>query len=623
MSFIPPCGTFRCLTDIKFTMSYQHVVRFTSISAQTAYFEGKIKHIRDVNGELKPMEWVNITYTRRPDTKAVRVEGHITNFVDINYCMYQNSDQPNSQYGDRWWYAFVVKCEYINNNTVELTLVEDIWQNYHLYMDLPTQQYVLRQHSVQDKPSEHLIDEGVPFGEYQYELIGAVKQLMSLSVVVNATQFKNTPEAPGFYSGVFTGSGYRRFPVGEYEALCAYFEYLTSNNLSDGIISVFMVPNSFDYTPTTDGSIKTNKIDIKIENNWGKPITENYTPVNNKLYMFPYNFLYITDYSGNTWNCRYEDFDVIVPGFGSYRTQPEFIVYTCFSPNPEALLVPYRYKGQEGAQLNERMLLTGWPQCSWQTDTYKAYLAATSARREAFVTNYSERINFDHVTSGIDLVSSIGSAAVQLATGAALGGPVGLAMAAPGAVGTLYNSGKNMVEMDIEHRKTWRNYQAEMRDKESLPAHAHGTISNAMGVASQTKNFGFYRCHIQEGYCYVLDSFFTLYGYLHNNITDINLDSRPHFNYIQIDNPVIYGGIPADSLVKLKNIFADGVWLWKNGDEVGDFTLDNRPNPEDRWTRPADWDDWDNNQLGTPDEWSYNPPQSLESEVENDAQIND
>lgn len=614
MSMIPPNGTFRCLTGIKFTMSYQHVVKFTSVEAQTNYFASHIKQLRNSEGGLTPMEWQHVSYMRHPSTKAVRIEGDIGNFYDINYCMYQNDSQAGTAFSNRWWYAFVVKCEYINNHTVELQLVEDIWQNYHLYMTMPQKQYVVRQHSVEDKPSEHLIDEGIAFGEYQYECIGSVNQLNSLSVVVNATQFKNTPEAPGFYSGVFTGSGYRRFPVSQYEELCAYFEYLTSNNLADGIISVFMIPNSFEYQPTQDGSIKTNKIDIRIENNWGLPLVEDYTPVNNKTYMFPYNFLYITDFSGNTWNCRYEDFNVLVPGTGVYRTQPHFLVYTCFSPNPEALLVPFSYKGQYGAQMNERMLLSGWPQCSWQTDTYKAYLAATTARREAFTTNYNERINYDHVVSGIEMAKGIGTAAVQIAGGLALapftGGAstIGAAAGIAQGINTLYNEGKNMTEMELEHNATWRNYQAELRDKESLPYQAHGTISNALGVATQCKNYGFFKCHVTEGYAYVIDSFFTLYGYFHNNVTDINLDSRPHFNYIQIDNPTVYGDIPADSLVRLKNIFADGVWLWKNGDEVGDFSLDNRPYPNQRWTRPTDWDSWDNGQVSIPSEWQYQPP---------------
>ena len=56
-----------------------------------------------------------------------------------------------------------------------------------------------------------------------------------------------------------------------------------------------------------------------------------------------------------------------------------------------------------------------------------------------------------------------------------------------------------------------------------------------------------------------------------------NINSRPHWNYVKTINCVIVGEAPSDDIATICGIFNNGITFWKNGDEVGNYNLDNSP----------------------------------------------
>ena len=72
-----------------------------------------------------------------------------------------------------------------------------------------------------------------------------------------------------------------------------------------------------------------------------------------------------------------------------------------------------------------------------------------------------------------------------------------------------------------------------------------------------------------------IDKYFDFYGYKVNRFAIPNLESRPHWNYIQTIDCNIEGSFPDEHITKLKSIFNKGVTIWHAAAEVNNYELDN------------------------------------------------
>ena len=94
----------------------------------------------------------NITYIKE---NKIRVEVAIDEIRDCNYMMYQNTN-----YGNKWFYAFITKTEYINNIVTEIEFSMDYVQTW--YFDIKFEpSFVEREHSSTDGVGDNLIDEPI------------------------------------------------------------------------------------------------------------------------------------------------------------------------------------------------------------------------------------------------------------------------------------------------------------------------------------------------------------------------------------------------------------------------------------------------------------------------------
>ena len=55
------------------------------------------------------------------------------------------------------------------------------------------------------------------------------------------------------------------------------------------------------------------------------------------------------------------------------------------------------------------------------------------------------------------------------------------------------------------------------------------------------------------------------------------MNSRPHWNYVKTIDCSISGSVPSDDEKTICNIFDKGITFWKNGNEIGNYSLNNRP----------------------------------------------
>lgn len=93
-------------------LSNKHQLTFNSKDEQIAYFRS-----------LPKLEIDNISYIRKDN--YIRYPEHIDNLIEYNYCFYQNEN-----YSNKWFYAFIVRMEYVNDNCTNIYIKQDVFQTW-------------------------------------------------------------------------------------------------------------------------------------------------------------------------------------------------------------------------------------------------------------------------------------------------------------------------------------------------------------------------------------------------------------------------------------------------------------------------------------------------------------
>lgn len=94
------------------TLNNKNQLTFSSKSAQESYFKSLSKlHIDD------------ISYQRKDD--VIRYPAHIDKIIEYNYCMYKNENYLN-----KWFYAYIVSMEYVNDGMTLIHIKTDVWQTW-------------------------------------------------------------------------------------------------------------------------------------------------------------------------------------------------------------------------------------------------------------------------------------------------------------------------------------------------------------------------------------------------------------------------------------------------------------------------------------------------------------
>lgn len=524
--YIFPNSSIRILQNIPLSSDYRNTILFTSNTDQQAFFYQKSKYILENYSYIRPQQ-------------AIRVGFSADNLYDCNYLMFQNSS-----YGLKWFYAFITDIIYINNDCAEIRYELDVLQTWMLEWQMHPC-FVVREHSVTDTPGSNLVPEGLETGDYVSDGMSDTGYLSSQSILITATFDSEMQDSVGaMRSGIYSGLTYHVF-----DTFTAANEFITAAvgaAKSDGIVSVSMLPTEI---CTADGTAAPNTYEVTIP----KTVTSlgSYTPRNKKLLTYPYNFLYCTNLSGVSAEFHYEYFSSDACYF--YLTGD-------MSPNPQILLAPKNYKGVD-INYNERMILEGFPQCAFTTNSYEAWLAQNAGANIA--TGFS--IAAGALRSGADIGAGVASA-----RGMGKG-----SLITPEATGASTGLLSRGISELLDTAQTAGNYMAQRYDRSRQPPQASGSTANSVLFADDHKNFYFQHMHITEEFAAIIDGYFDLYGYATNALKVPNLTSRPHWNYVKTMGCNITGNIPAGALAQTRSIFDTGITFWKNGNEVGNYSLDN------------------------------------------------
>lgn len=470
--------------------------------------------------------------------------------LKCNYMAFKNPD-----YDNEYCFAFIDLIDYINDESVQITYTLDIWHTYHDKFSY-NKVFVEREHVADDTIGKHTLDEGLETGDYIINDAGEITSKLRAGYYIVAVN----KYAPGMgyiptdrtYGNVYSGYVYILFKLAT--EVSEFIKAYDGHGIGDAIINIFAIPQmitlptpfptititSYGYGDVTIACMPLSSTLVPYEIETGKTIPINttingYTPKNNKLFCFPYNYLLLSNNAGSEVQFNYEDF------VGT----PTFNIDGVICPGCSIKMYPINYKKFDDSrnptrphfqplEFNYGITAGKYPNCSWSNDAYTNWLTQNA-------------VNMEMERMGAEL-------------GMFTGGATELGENIASGFGTILN------QMAVKKQHSY------------MPNQTKGNL-NAGDVAysSSALSLTYSKMSIKEEYARIIDAFFSRYGYQVNEIKQPNLSSRTQFNFIKVggtDN-LVSGEIPARDLEEINALCRRGVTIFHNINNFGNYTIDN------------------------------------------------
>ena len=505
---ITPNSTVKILQNVPLDAAHNNTLYWYSTTAQTSYFSGQAKYSFDA-----------LSYQRRERSILLPISSD--SVYDCNYLMYKNTN-----YGNRWFYAFVTAINYVNDNCAEVVYqfdpLQSWWGNWSRGMC-----YIEREHSKTDAVGDNLLPENFALGDYEMLNNTRLNATTNLKVYVACTFDSSFSGYYGHSIGnVFTGLNFQEFDFEtEISDLITFIQEATEKNLADGIVSIFMAPK-MESSTSVGPNVQTFNLTSSITGDF-----DGYSPKNNKIYTYPYNFIYVYTDDGVSIDYAYEYFE---------NGLPTFKVYSSYSTCPELVLIPQNYKGAQ-QNMNEKLSLGGFPQCAYNIDSYKAWAAQNA---NGFWLQNSQTI-------ANSLYSAIGSIVANNALSLS-----------KGISNAYFSIAQDLNTLDVVKH---------------MPNASRGSSTGGATYSNDLKDFYFCNMRIRGEFAKMIDDFWTRYGYPKRRLAIPDIDARPQYTYTKTSGAYIYGDAPAADLQEIASYFDAGITFWKNPANVGDYTVSNTP----------------------------------------------
>lgn len=481
----------------------------------------------------------NFTYQRKDS--VIRYPAHIDSILTYNYVMYQNE-----AYTNKWFYAFISKMEYVNDNMTYITIKCDVYQTWQFDM-VWKRSFIEREHVNIDTVGMHTVPENLETGPYKINSViqdpnmgkNSLGYFLMTTLDLSGVGSKNPLEqtSGGVYGGIYGGVRYYKFRKDNYGSVKAILQWVAKCGQLDGIIGMFVCPylivdGEGAEVPDTENP---DSYDINI----GKLTScDGYVPKNNKLLTYPYSYLSVTNAGGDAIIYKNELF--------SNASNCEFTIKGQLCPGGSIKLYPKNYNG---ASINRQETLTlgKFPICSYNTDMYTNWLTQNS-------------VNFAGKTWNVDELSGLQ------------------------ALGGLFDAGSSLMKLDpfgtvkagINTFTGIGNALIQKKQHELIPNAVKGDINSGDIVTALGDNrFTFYRMSVKQEYAKLIDDYFSMYGYQINMVTLPHITGRENWNFVKTVGANIEGDIPEDDMNELKSLFNNGITIWHNPSTYLDYSQSN------------------------------------------------
>lgn len=480
--------------------------------------------------------------------------------LQANYIAFQNPD-----YSNKWFFAWIDDVIYKGDKNTEITFTVDAWSTWFDKWQKKTC-FINRQHVNDDTIGLHTIPENLDVGEVVQESITediaygndfgywiAVASNWEIKDGSSGTELlekdKGTQNAGiTVYNNTVFGTKLFLFHITDLSSFKDLTLLLIRTNADDHIEDVqniFILPDvAIDQSKLENHSAKaisdeytfsfyTMSYDMSPQkfNTEINKITSfsDYTPKNNKCFVYPYNYIFVSNNQGSNNIYKYEDFNTEKCIF-----ENQFSI----AIGGSGRIVPKNYKGM-ATNDDEALALGKYPTCAWSSDAFTNWLTQNS------------------VNMAVSLGLTAGAIAGTIATGGAT---------APALAGAVMSVAENI------GNTIGQFYQA------SLLPNINGGQANGDVIWACNRNmFIFRQMRVKTEYLKIIDDYFTRFGYAIKSLTMPNITGRKYWNYVEIgaNEEIGYGEVPSKFMDIINNACRKGVTIWHNHSDIGNFNLDN------------------------------------------------
>lgn len=558
---------------IPIEMDMKNQLTFNNKEEQAKYF---------ASHEVARYEKVN--YIRK--NSIIRLNKNVDDCYNFNYVMYRNTDYTN-----KWFYAFVTNVEFITRGNTAVQIATDPWQTWQFDVKY-YQSFVKREmcNVSDDYPGFNLIPEGLETGEYK---IGGTAEFDNLEPVWVIAYLGNTWNSSGSEIPIGDG-GYIANGIAQSVTfiICTTLDAYNSvtgqlqsdENRSQYILSCFSVPRLAvqDYLNSSTAILGIDNAYVYIQGNTYNqaPVQktllslpnnlDGYIPINQKLRTYPYIYVGFNPVNGQNKIYRYENFT---------NNTPVFNLISEVNPNPSIYFIPQDYRGANGNSMSDIASVSGYPTLSSRNDYFNSWLATSMPTMKNNLAQTQSSYNVNRLGTGIQgalggastIGNMVNSSQKENTTG------MDMANAVTGLVSNSLSAAQNIVNQDINYEYYVKGMLAQIETQQMLPDNANLSSSNAtlIGYNLFDKNI-FSRYTIKAQFAKRIDKYFNMYGYETDELKIPNLNNRPNWNYVQTIGINITAPIPQLDLLQIKAMFNDGVTLWHNPNTFGDYSQNNR-----------------------------------------------
>lgn len=481
---------------IPWNSDYTHVRLFESASAANTFILSKAAYTKTQYSYISP-------------SKQIRADGMADQYRDCNYIAWKNTG-----YSNKWFYAFITDVTYLADNTCLISFEYDIFQTW-FYDTTVNPSYVEREHVDDDTIGANTVPENVVMGDpvnvsYSNTVLPHKWYMYATQVFDELAQDGFTWTDPGAKDNEL--SGYYKINLTDRTQANRVVDLYTRKGKLESLIAMFALTSE-------SGTGSDYNFRIASPADFG-----GYTPKNNKLFCYPYNYLTVV-MAGSESVFRYEFFSERSPVF--QLRQPKYA-------GGSSYIYPVGYEqAVEGfnSYAMEFAIPTGaYPTASFGANAFQNYLV-----------QYGPQLAFG-------LIGQLVNVGGAVASGNILDG-----------VSTANAIGQNLMDL-----RTHALNSQTVTGTQSVSQLVYDTQLVVRLVAKQ----------ILPEYAKIIDEYFTAFGYKVCRIKAPNITGRPSWNYVKTIGAQVSGNIPEYAETALKAMLNNGVTFWHTND-VGNYGLDN------------------------------------------------
>lgn len=502
------------------------------------------------------------------NTGRINTEFDYATALQCDYIAFQNKD-----YSNKWFFAFLDEVVYKGENNTELIYTVDVWSTWFSYWT-PKTCFVIREHVNNDTIGLHTIPENLDVGEVvqesetsdssyttQYGFYIAIQSAWritdnSTGAITDLNKGKQYSGVTVYDNNVF-GTEIFLFPITQLSDFYDVYKF-TQRTASDGhaqdMENVFIVPNavinqsnltshtaylldtslpftfytlSYDQTPTTFNTTITKRNSFT-----------GVTIKNNKCFVYPYNFMYVTNNNGSSNIYKYEDFST---------TNCVFENQISLTIGCSGRIVPKNYKGAT-YNTDEALALGKYPTCAWSCDAFTNWLTQNAVNIPVNATMSMLGIG----TGGYSEMQKAKAEGIST-TGIKAGIGINVAGTVANTIGQFYSASL-------------------------LPNITGGQATGDIVWGMNNNKFVFREMRVKNEYIKVIDDYFTRFGYKVNSLKVPNITGRTYWNYIEIasSEEIAEGNdLPASYMSMINSICQKGVTIWHSHANIGNYSLSN------------------------------------------------